>query len=601
MGSRVYARLDGALLVSLISVLTPPVTATDLFAQDVRGTVVDRSSGLPVTGALIEGLDAGDRVLSRALTDQDGGFVLRGTDGRGVSHVTVVRIGYETDRMAVVPTDGHLRVEVSRAPIQLPGLGVVGDSHCDLGREGSSMAAALWAEAEKALLMSTVSQSEAASFEVERYRRELDPRGLRVLDGTTRLRSIVSDRPFVSVEAEVFEASGWVGEDAADLVYYAPDAAALLSPEFSEHHCFWAESAGDEYVLHFEPNRRRDVPEIAGAFFLDAETQQLGHLRFRYVNLQMPAEGQAVAGGEVRFTTAPNGRRVVSDWAIRMPVVEVNETTWRNRRTTPARVTRILEEGGRILSIQADGRTRTLRQDTHLDGVVQTGNAPLSNAHVSILGTTFSTTTGDDGSFAFSGIPSGRYVLSVAHPSLDSLLWLERWEEPVEIGEGARDSIQVVTPDAPEVAMIACQENGPWRAFLEQLDETVEVAVVFGRVFRGENDPAGDEVIRSSFSRWNVGVAAGRPGIPEGFERREMIAKSIPGLARVQRLTQGHLVAVTEDRWIIESRTDEEGRFVVCAPVGALIELEAPELEGSPIRSLRVLHALTRIDLGVPD
>lgn len=474
------------------------------------------------------------------------------------------------------------------------------DSYCEIGRDGSPLAAALWAEAEKALVMSTVSQSEVASFEVERYRRDLHPQGLRVLDGTTQLQSIFSNRPFVSVDADTFGTRGWVREDGEDLVYYAPDAEALLSQEFSDHHCFRAERSGDQYVLHFEPNRLRDVPELAGAFFLDAETKQLGHLQFRYVNLEIPVEGQAVAGGEVRFTTAPNGRRVVSDWAIRMPIVEVNETTWRSRRTSPARVSGILEEGGRILSIQAGGRTQNLQQDTYLEGVVQTGTTPLPNAHVSILGTTFSTRTGEDGSFAFSGVPEGRYVLSFVHPLLDSLAWLERWEEPVEITESARDDIHVVTPDAPEVAAVACQENGPWRALLDQLDESAEVAVVFGRVFRTEADPVGEEVIRASFSRWNVGVAAGRPGIPDGFERREMIAKSLPGLARAQRLSQGRLVTVTEDRQIIEAATDEDGRFVLCAPLGALIELETPGIEGSPVTSGRATEATTRMDIRLP-
>lgn len=585
----------------MITALTLATPATAALAQDVGGAVFDSNSGLPVSGALVEALDADDRILSRALTDGDGSFLLRGLEGRGVSHLTVVRIGYETERISVASTESRLRIEVSRAPIELPGLGVVGDSHCEVGRDGGPLAAALWAEAEKALLMATVSQSEVAAFEVERYRRDLHPQSLRVLDGTTRVRSIFSDRPFVSVEADTFEVRGWVREDAGDLVYYAPDAEALLSPEFSDHHCFWAEHSGDQYVLHFEPNRARDLPELAGAFFLDAETTQLGQLRFRYVNLEIPPEGEAVAGGEVSFTTAPNGRRVVSDWAIRMPIVEVNETLWRNRRSSPARVTGILEEGGRILSIQAGGRTQDLRQDTHLEGVVQTAGTPLSNAHVSILGTTFSTRAEVDGSFAFTGVPEGRYVLSVAHPSLDSLIWLEHWEEPVEIRESARDAIHVVMPDAPEVAAVTCQENGPWRAFLEQLDESAEVAVVFGRVLGTEADPIGEEVIRASFSRWNVGVAAGRPGIPDGFERREMIAKSLPGLARAQRLSRGRLVTVTEDRQIIEATTDEDGRFVICAPLGALIELETPGIQGSSVVSVTAVEAMTRVDLGVPD
>ncbi len=585
----------------MIIALTLWAPASAALAQDRGGAVFDGNSGLPIGGALIEALDADDRILSRALTDGDGRFLLRGIEGRGVAHITVVRIGYETERIRVASMERRLRIEVSRAPIELPGLGVVGDSHCEVGRDGGPLAAALWAEAEKALVMSTVTESEVAAFEVERYRRDLHPQGMRVLDGTTQLRSIFSDRPFVSVEADTFEVRGWAHEDAGDLVYYAPDAEALLSPEFSDHHCFWAERSGDQYVLHFEPNRVRDVPELAGAFFLDAETTQLGQLRFRYVNLAIPPEGEAVAGGEVRFTTAPNGRRVVSDWAIRMPIVEVNETVWRNRRTAPARVTGILEEGGRILSIQAAGRTQDLRQDTHLEGVVRTADTPLTDAHVSILGTTFSTRTEADGSFAFSGVPEGRYVLSLTHPSLDSLLWLERWEEPVEIREGTPDTVHVVTPDAPEAAMVACQESGPWKAVLEQLDEAAEVAVVFGRVFGADEHPAGHAVVRASLSRWNVGVAAGRPGIPEGFERREMIAKSIPGLARVQRLTQGQLVTVTEDRQIIESVTDELGRFVICAPLGALLELETPDIQGSPVMSVRALEAMTRVDLRVPE
>lgn len=462
------------------------------------------------------------------------------------------------------------------------------------------MAAALWTEAEKALVMTTVSEGEMASFEVERYLRDLDPQGLRVLDGTTRVRSIFSDRPFVSIHADTFDAWGWAREDAGDLVYYAPDAEALLSPEFSDHHCFWAEQLGDRYVLHFEPNRVRDVPEIAGAFFLDAETKQLGHLQFRYVNLGLPPEAEAVAGGEVRFTTAPNNRRVVSDWTIRMPVVEMHETILGNVRTSPARIAVILEEGGRILSIREGGRTRNLEQDTHLEGIVQTAGKPLADAHISIVGTTFFTRTEMDGSFTFSGIPEGRYVLSVAHPSLDSLLWLERWEEPVEITENGRESVHIAMPDAPEVAALACQGSGARSGMPDQRVETAQVAVIFGKVFRRTTDPTGEESIRASYSRWDVGVADGRPGIPDGFERRQLIAGSIPGLARAQRLTQGHLVSVTEDRRIIESATDERGRFIICVPRGALITLETPGIQGARVLRVTAIDALTRVDLGGP-
>lgn len=97
MGSRVPCQCSLIAVVPLLMALTLGAPANVAFAQEVLGgAVYDGVSGLPISGALIEALDTDDRILSRTLTDGDGSFLLRGVEGRSVSHVTVVRIGYET-------------------------------------------------------------------------------------------------------------------------------------------------------------------------------------------------------------------------------------------------------------------------------------------------------------------------------------------------------------------------------------------------------------------------------------------------------------------------------------------------------------------------
>ncbi|HSH76427.1 MAG TPA: hypothetical protein VLA09_12135, partial [Longimicrobiales bacterium] len=147
---------------------------------------------------------------------------------------------------------------------------------------------------------------------------------------------------------------GWVHEEQGGLTYHAPDASALLSPEFMEQHCFGAEVTESRILLRFAPNSARQrIPEIQGEVSLDRGTHRLERLTYDYVSLPLPRAASGHAGGEVSFAVAPNGLWLVTEWWIRMPVVTERSTRFGGSTVSNARVSEIREQGGRILRIRS--------------------------------------------------------------------------------------------------------------------------------------------------------------------------------------------------------------------------------------------------------
>lgn len=106
------------ILLRLALALTLPLPAT-LHAQvAVRGTVLDRNSGVPVAGALV-------RVPASAVattTSDSGTFSL--TSARAVTALTVSRLGYVTQDVAVSGTEA-LRIQLVPTSVELPGVQVL--------------------------------------------------------------------------------------------------------------------------------------------------------------------------------------------------------------------------------------------------------------------------------------------------------------------------------------------------------------------------------------------------------------------------------------------------------------------------------------------
>lgn len=324
---------------------------------DLHGRVVDAGSNGPVVGAMVIALDMAGDPRVRTLTDDDGGFVLRIPPGLTARGYQVVRIGYASQEY---PADALSAGEpgvfrVASSPIELEGIGVVADDLCGEHFEGSGQVYDIWLETRKALEMTRLTQQQRSlSFDAETISRVLEPRRLTERDRRVVPRRLTGQTPYYSLTEQQMTETGWVAtaEDGS-LLYWAPDATALLSPTFEEHHCFGAELTEERIVLRFAPNRERgQVPDIEGELFLDRATHRLERLRFEYTALPLPGEADGHAGGEVRFAAAPNGSWVVTEWWIRMPVVTAFWEQSHVRAVQRARVEEIREEGGRVLRIR---------------------------------------------------------------------------------------------------------------------------------------------------------------------------------------------------------------------------------------------------------
>jgi hypothetical protein len=150
---------------------------------------------------------------------------------------------------------------------------------------------------------------------------------------------------------------GWAERSAdGSTTYYAPDATLLLTEEFTNQHCFGVDRTDEGIILTFEPNReRRGVPELEGEMILDPVSLELAEIRFRYVGLPVIGTGRLGAEGEVLFYAAPNGLRIVREWAIRMPVATVVRTSFRGQAAEDLRIDHLREEGGRVLRVRTRG------------------------------------------------------------------------------------------------------------------------------------------------------------------------------------------------------------------------------------------------------
>lgn len=118
-----HAWLSTAIVVLLVGIACSPGRAS---AQELRGEVVDAVTGEGIAGALVSVTDSTASFVRRALTSDDGGFVLIGVPA-GAFDVSVEAFGFETaERKRVVLDRGpvFLSIAVTPAPIGTEGITV---------------------------------------------------------------------------------------------------------------------------------------------------------------------------------------------------------------------------------------------------------------------------------------------------------------------------------------------------------------------------------------------------------------------------------------------------------------------------------------------
>ncbi len=317
---------------------------------------------------------------------------------------------------------------------------------CVLAPEAGEQTLRLWQEAQNALSGAAVNTvSGTNSFVLNRFQRELDSRGKRVIRSTRWRLPAYASETYASISADSLAAEGFVKMAGSAAIYYAPDARTLLSESFARTHCLRpvAGAAGSDSVgLAFEPVGHDHRTEVAGTLWLARSTGKLMYLEFRYVDAADRSEGADEmvphATGRVDYRELPGGAWIISSWVIRAPLIRVTaartETTpFGSYRTEPvSSVSGWWEFGGDVADVTTAQSSNPPGSFAPKSGSLR-GTLVDSTAHEGVAGVDASvqsvgsqkivarTVTDSAGHFAFDSLLAGEYVLRFAAPRLDTL------------------------------------------------------------------------------------------------------------------------------------------------------------------------------------
>ncbi len=531
-----------ARLIPLLAVLIPLRAA----AQPVIGAVVEEGTGTPVTGAMVILYDSTGTQVDRVLSNAVGRFLVL-AENTGPHHITVERIGYAnwtTDPFRPGSRE-LLTIQVPVEAIPLAGLDVSGGRRCEVRPEEGRATARVWEEVRKALSAEEYTrQASLYRYTLARFERTLDRDAKEVLHEDTVIAEDLT-AAFQSLPADYLANRGFVQAEDSTTAYFAPDAGALISDAFLDTHCFGLREGEEGRIgLIFRPLESREVPDIGGVLWVNAETSELERLEFVYLNLIRSRE-VGEPGGEVAFTRLPDGAWIVREWRIRMPHLApaLRGRIWRSAYR---------EEGGVTAAItDVHGRTILHAGSATISGVVtgppETGPPP-EPVVVELVGTSLRAITEEDGSFLLSGLNEGRHVLRVQHPLLS------KWgiAPPQEVAADGRlgevTHVRLRTPSIPYALTASCggePRPGGTVAFL-------------GRITTGAGTPRPEMTVEARWPRaWGYSVAS--IAAPRGLEGTADLA-----------WTTGRDGAFALARTI----TDWRGLFMLCdVPGGSRLRL----------------------------
>ena len=522
-------------------------------AQVVRGRLVDQASGRPLEGAMIVLTGPGGDVAS-VLSDALGRFSVRAPEA-GTFALRADRIGHASTTLEPFPLGVGDTLEVRMAalvsPVALEGLEVSGERRCAVLPEAGRAVAAVWGEARKALAAAALTQAgEVYQYRTVSFVRELDERGRRIVSEQRQVGRSYLRRPFESLPPERLVEEGFMRPDPAGDLYYAPDAAVLLSDAFLDTHCLnLTQGQGDAQGMlgvRFEPLEGRTKPDIRGIVWLEPASGELRWVDYVYENIDPALRSDAV-GGRVAFRGLPDGTWIVTEWRIRMPTAATRPDFRGGRQIVLAG----LREVGSEVVLVRDRSGSTILEAEHatLTGVVLdvTGQAPLAGARVALAGTPTTAMTDSAGSFRIVGLSEGVYGVTFAFPGLPAI---EGIPEPTEVSL-TRGSVTSVRLTAPPLAAALDRACGA----AERPDGSTALA---GRVLDGDSGaPLPDAVVRVQWTDHRFRGTAVQRG-------REAAVQALLG-----SMDDGFQVEV-----------DPQGRYLVCGvPADHPLRVEA-ESEG---------------------
>jgi hypothetical protein len=521
------------LAITAITAITA-IAASPVQGQEVRGVVVDATSGAPVEGGLIRLVGSDGEPLPPRLTGTGGSYRLP-APAPGVYRVQIERIGYRQTLSDPVELGTgppvELRLAIEMQPLALTGITVEGSQRCRVRQDIGQAAARVWEEARRALTATALtSEEEILRFRLVRWRRELDPIHLTVVTEERSERAGASANPIESLPAEDLQEHGYIRPNPeGGHLYFAPDARVLLSDAFMDDHCFTVEEGRRENEglvgLGFQPVPGRTVPDVEGVLWLDRETAELRHLELRHTRHPYEIQTTRNLGARVEFEGLPNGAWIVRRWWIRMPIMGMTRSRFLDRNLESVQMLGVLEEGAEISDIRI--REQVVAQATGgiLRGMVMDSSAvgasegiagvprPLSQARVVLSGTSYAAETDASGSFELEGVPEGTYRAFILHPRLDSL-GMNSPAVEVPVGPDREAEVHLALPSAPSILALHCPDREP------------EAGAVVGQVLDHHGNPARGARVEVSWSQYQLPGQQGRS--PESDLREWMQGIALP-------------------------------------------------------------------------
>lgn len=314
-----------------------------LRGQELRGTVRDSASRLPIPGAVVTLLDSAAGTLARTITNERGQYrvVLLGP---GVRALRVVRLGFRpTTTTLPDPRDGVVRGDVVMVaiPMALQSVQISASPSCPRRRD-RALALALLEQARAGLLATVVARSDNPAHMMRlRAVRTMDGNSNRIVHQRVRIDSAgVTLGSFGAARtAEDFVRYGFSGDSSGLQVYYGPDAEILLDDRFSSLYCFHVmerdRARPNQVGLGFRPAELRGSRiDVDGALWIDTVARALVDIDYRYLGIDARME-PFQPGGHIAFRTMPNGVVVIDQWRIR--IVGAKEET-AERYVSPVRM-----------------------------------------------------------------------------------------------------------------------------------------------------------------------------------------------------------------------------------------------------------------------
>lgn len=458
---RAGARQHGVVttIVLIVAALLLPQLAS---AQSVRGVVT--RVGVPVSGVVVQLLDASNAAVARALTDETGTYRLFAPQA-GAFRLATRRVGFAPTLSAEFTLrTGETRVEslaIDGVAVRLDTVRVTSRKRFQRLDAKDSELRTIWEQARNALIATEATLNERSySASLLSTRREIAPDGGTTLQAISLVEVDSVTQPWVSRSVEALRKEGYVvvGNDDSTS-YLAPGLDMLASNIFASDQAFALFDAGDNNTigLAFQPARPdRRLVELEGNMFIDRATSELRSLEFRYTNV-VEAVARAGAGGRMEFTRMRDGSWVISRWQIRMPsVARYSMAYTRTMKGPVAQLGRVELVAGDVFVARRGADTLFAREQPTVSGVVTDSatSQPLANARLRLRESGTTTSTDATGRFTFGRVLPGRYTLLTNTPSLDSVGATSALLLPITESIA---SLAVRVPNATRVLPMVCQ------------------------------------------------------------------------------------------------------------------------------------------------